>query len=88
MEKRTTLIAAAVGGLISQLALHAQQPAPSPGFEAERCFGVARAGKNDCAGNGHSCAGQAKKDNDPNEWKHMPKDECEKMGGTTEAPKK
>jgi uncharacterized membrane protein len=55
---------------------------------SDKCYGVAKAGKNDCAANGHSCAGQAKKDNDPNEWKHMPKEECEKMGGTTEAPKK
>jgi uncharacterized membrane protein len=54
----------------------------------DKCYGVAMAGKNDCAGNGHSCAGQAKKDKDPNEWKHMSKDDCAKAGGTTTAPTK
>jgi uncharacterized membrane protein len=29
----------------------------------------------------HSCAGQAKADNLPEEWKYTPKGECEKMGG-------
>jgi len=46
------------------------------------------AGKNDCAANGHSCAGQSTKDKDPTEWKYVPKGECEKMGGTTAAGKK
>jgi uncharacterized membrane protein len=46
------------------------------------------AGKNDCAANGHSCAGQSKMDKDPTEWKYVPKGECEKMGGTTAPGKK
>jgi uncharacterized membrane protein len=85
MSLKTLAIAAAVGSFLAASSMSATAAdAPSK----EKCYGVAKAGKNDCAGNGHSCAGQAKKDNDPNEWKHMPKDECEKMGGTTEAPKK
>ncbi|MCP4638734.1 MAG: DUF2282 domain-containing protein [Methyloversatilis sp.] len=54
----------------------------------EKCFGVAKKGANDCAtANGsHSCAGQAKADNDPNEWKFVPAGTCEKMGGKTSAP--
>ena len=51
-----------------------------------KCYGVAKAGKNDCAANGHSCAGQAKTDNDPEEWKHMSAHDCAKAGGKTEAP--
>ena len=34
------------------------------------------------------CQGQAKADNDPAEWKNVPKGECEKMGGKTAAGKK
>lgn len=51
--------------------------------DKEKCLGVAKAGANDCASaNGsHSCAGQAKKDNDPNEWKYVPTGTCESMGG-------
>lgn len=55
----------------------------------EKCFGVAKAGQNDCASaNGsHSCAGQAKQDNSPTEWKYVAKGTCEKMGGKLSAPK-
>ena len=56
----------------------------------EKCYGIAKAGQNDCASaNGsHSCAGQAKKDNEPTEWKYVPKGTCEKEGGKTTAPAK
>jgi uncharacterized membrane protein len=74
---KTLAIAAMVGSL---LAIGAQPAAAADGAK-EKCYGVAKAGKNDCAANGHSCAGQAKVDNDPNEWKHVPAGECEKMGG-------
>lgn len=51
--------------------------------DKEKCLGVAKAGANDCASaNGsHSCSGQAKKDNDPNEWKYVAMGTCESMGG-------
>ncbi len=47
----------------------------------EKCAGVAKAGKNDCGAASHSCAGQAKADNEPNEWVYVPAGTCEKMGG-------
>jgi len=86
MDLKKIAIAAAVGSFLT-MGIAGAASAGDAGTSA-KCYGVAKAGKNDCASNGHSCAGQAKKDNDPNEWKHMPKEECEKMGGTTEAPKK
>ena len=45
----------------------------------EMCAGVVRTGMNDCSANGHSCAGMAKKDNDPNEWVTLPKGTCKKL---------
>ena len=54
----------------------------------EKCFGVAEAGKNDCATGKHSCAGQAKTDKAADEWKHVPKGQCEKMGGKVGETKK
>jgi uncharacterized membrane protein len=86
MDIRKIAIAAAVGSFLTMGV--ASVAAAGDTSASAKCYGVAKAGKNDCAGNGHSCAGQAKKDNDPNEWKHIPKEECEKMGGTTEPPKK
>lgn len=55
----------------------------------EKCYGVAKAGENHCASadGAHSCAGQAKTDNDPNEWKYVAKGTCADMGGSTTAPK-
>jgi uncharacterized membrane protein len=84
MNIRNMAIAAAVGSLLAAGTAFAGDASGS----SDKCYGVAKAGQNDCAANGHSCAGQAKKDNDPNEWKHMPKDQCEKMGGKTTPPAK
>ena len=47
----------------------------------EKCQGIAKAGQNDCGANGHSCAGQAAVDGDPNEWVYVPEGTCEKIVG-------
>lgn len=54
----------------------------------EVCFGIAKAGKNDCAAadGSHGCAGAAKADNLPTEWVLVDKGTCEKEGGKTTAP--
>jgi uncharacterized membrane protein len=51
----------------------------------EKCYGIAKAGQNDCANltGTHSCAGQAKADNDANEWKYVAKGTCKTMKGMT-----
>jgi len=56
----------------------------------EKCFGIAKAGQNDCASTTgvHSCAGQSKVDMDKAEWKYVAKGTCEKMGGMMKAPAK
>jgi uncharacterized membrane protein len=90
MNKRV-LIASALAAAIAVPALvSAQGPAPEPEFKAETCYGIAKAGQNDCANaaNTHSCAGLSKKDNDPGEWKYVAKGSCEKMGGKMSAPRK
>jgi uncharacterized membrane protein len=50
----------------------------------EKCYGIAKAGKNDCgsANGSHGCAGQAKTDSDGDEWKYVKTGECEKSGGS------
>lgn len=43
----------------------------------EKCFGVAMAGKNDCAaGAGTTCAGTSKVDYQGNSWKYVPAGSC------------
>lgn len=53
--------------------------AAKEGFE--KCQGVAKAGMNDCGSSGHACAGQSKKDGDPEEWVYVPEGTCEKLVG-------
>jgi uncharacterized membrane protein len=50
----------------------------------EKCWGVSKAGQNDCGSNktAHSCAGQSKKDYDPNDFKAVKTGTCVKMGGS------
>jgi len=47
--------------------------------EMEKCYGVAKAGKNDCAGAAHSCAGQSTMDAAGKDWISVPKGTCEKL---------
>ena len=49
----------------------------------EKCFGIAKAGQNDCANQSgtHSCAGQSKVDMGADEWKYVAKGSCQKLGG-------
>jgi uncharacterized membrane protein len=51
----------------------------------EKCFGVAKAGQNDCAtaSGSHSCAGQAKVDKSPEDWNYVAKGTCKTLGGKT-----
>jgi uncharacterized membrane protein len=53
--------------------------------EKENCFGIAKAGQNDCANlsGTHSCAGQSKVDMDKAEWKYVAKGTCKDMKGMT-----
>jgi uncharacterized membrane protein len=47
----------------------------------EKCAGVVKAGKNDCASldGKHKCAGYAKEDGSKNEWVYVPKGTCAKL---------
>ena len=75
------LLSAALAGVIA-----AGSTAPAVAHTAaakEKCYGIAAKGKNACASSdgAHSCAGQAKADNLPTEWKFVAKGQCEKLGG-------
>ena len=56
--------------------------------DSEKCFGVAKVGKNDCQTPVSSCAGTNKTDNNPQAFILVPKGTCDKLaGGSTEAKK-
>jgi uncharacterized membrane protein len=84
MQVQQKLIHSAVAGLLALGIVAASGSAVAADEAKEKCFGVAKAGQNDCGSNKskHSCAGQSKVDNDPNDFKFVPKGTCEKMGGS------
>ena len=75
--KQAAMIAATAATLMT-LALAS---APAAAAEKEKCFGIAKAGQNDCASGVHSCAGQSKVDMDKVEWKYVAKGTCKDMKG-------
>ena len=81
MNARTAITATTLAfSLAAALATAAKAgPAPvQPG--ADKCYGIAMAGKNDCAaGAGTSCAGTSTIDYDPGHWKYVAKGTCESM---------
>ncbi|MBU6260026.1 MAG: DUF2282 domain-containing protein [Burkholderiales bacterium] len=51
----------------------------------EKCYGIAKAGQNDCANlsGSHGCAGQTKTDGAADDWKYVAKGTCKAMRGLT-----
>lgn len=79
MSNRTIALAlaTAVGAAINMSGIAQAQQAPA---DKEKCFGVALAGKNDCAATGNnSCAGTSKVDHDKGAWKLVAKGTCVSM---------
>jgi uncharacterized membrane protein len=82
-SKLAVLIAAAVGtAILAGQAQAADQPA------SEKCYGVAKAGKNDCQTPSNSCAGTNKMDGNHQAFVLLPKGSCEKIVGGSLTPGK
>lgn len=91
MNKKLAISSAIAAGLfLATSATAGEQGSDKPKSKMEKCYGIVKAGKNDCAirSQGTSCAGQAKKDGIPDAWIYVPRGTCDKIvGGSTEAPK-
>lgn len=76
-------LAAAVAGALGLAA----SPVFAAGEGKEKCYGISKAGENDCASAAgtHACSGQSTADYDGQDWKYAAKGTCEKMGGKVEA---
>jgi uncharacterized membrane protein len=88
MNKRHAMIAAALAGACAATSAIAAQDNMAAQGEQEKCYGIAKAGQNDCGTSTHACAGQAKVDNDAKEWRYVAKGTCEKVGGKPAGDKK
>lgn len=78
------MIAAAAASLMSLT--FAAAPAVAQEKEKEKCFGIAKAGQNDCANvfGTHTCAGLSKVDMDKGEWKYVAKGTCKDLKGLSQ----
>lgn len=84
MKKSDVMVAGAVAGLLT---LAVSLPAAAA-EKAEKCYGVVKAGKNDCQTATSACAGTSKKDAQSDAWVYLPKGTCEKLVGGSLKPAK
>lgn len=88
--KRRQMLHTAVASVIAMgVVATGSAPALAAGKPAmEKCFGIAKAGKNDCASKtaNHACAGQATKNGDKNSFIVVPKGTCDKIVGGSTTP--
>lgn len=80
----------ASSALASILALGVLGTAAAEDSGKEKCYGIAKAGQNDCSNlsGTHSCAAQSKDDMSPAEWKYVAKGTCASLGGMNAADAK
>lgn len=85
MNKTQSMLSMAISGLLMAGLVG---NAVAADVKMEKCYGVAKAGKNDCGSKaaGHSCAGHASINGDANDFVAVPKGTCEKLAnGSTMA---
>ncbi|OLQ81057.1 hypothetical protein BIT28_05660 [Photobacterium proteolyticum] len=83
MKKTNVALATAVSGLLA-LAGTAMTASTAVAAEAkEKCYGVAKAGKNDCATKTSSCAGTSKVDGQKDAFIMVPKGLCSRLAGSS-----
>jgi uncharacterized membrane protein len=84
-----TLIGPAVAAAVAALNTTAAMagPAEQPAYSFEKCYGVVKAGLNDCQTATHSCAGTSTADNQGDAWIYVPAGTCAKLVGSSNQPK-
>ena len=89
MANRVLIASALATAWAAPVLLSAQKPVPAPtSWKAEKCYGIARAGQNDCASTGNnSCGGSSKVNSDPRAWIYVPAGYCERIVGGSLKPK-
>ncbi len=79
MSKRNRVAAAAFASLVA-VGMGAVSTNVSA-VEMEKCFGVAKAGSNDCQTATSACAGTSKKDGQADAWMLVPVGICDRLTG-------
>lgn len=83
------IIKSAITAFLAMVTANSALAASSTTPEQEKCYGIVKAGMNDCATAVASCASSATKDNQPDAFIFVPKGTCQKIvGGSLESGKK
>jgi uncharacterized membrane protein len=90
MKNTNTIVTTALASLIALGAMGAQTVSAAEDMkDMEKCYGVAKAGKNDCKTMSNACAGHSTADAQPDAFIALPKGTCERLArGSLEAPAK
>ncbi|MBI4521493.1 MAG: DUF2282 domain-containing protein [Gemmatimonadetes bacterium] len=89
MDTRLAIASALAAAVFAPAILVAQKPVPAPtNWKAEKCYGIAKAGSNDCASTGNnSCGGTSKLNADPKAWIYVPAGYCDRIVGASKTPR-
>ena len=90
MKKSQGIVTSAMAAVLSMSLVVTTQagPAAMPKFAEEKCYGITKAGKNDCQTANSSCAGTSKRDSQVDAWIYVPAGTCGRIvGGSLEAKK-
>jgi uncharacterized membrane protein len=81
MNTKTIVTTSTLLGALALTTLAASAGPVAQPAGSEKCYGIATAGKNDCAAGAHSCAGQATKNMDKASFVYLPTGACSKIAG-------
>lgn len=81
VKTTSALIASSLLGALAVAATAAHAGPVMQPADSEKCYGVAKAGHNDCAAGAHSCAGQSTKSMDKTSFVYLPTGACGKLAG-------
>lgn len=88
MNPRIVIASAFAAAIAVPALLSAQKPAEMPTFKAEKCYGIAKAGANDCASTGNnSCGGSSKRAGDGKAWMFVAEGTCARIVGGSKTAK-
>lgn len=87
MKTSALALASALVGTVAISSVALAGPAEQPAYKFEKCYGVVKAGMNDCQRHGSSCAGTARRDAEPDSWVYVPSGTCDKLVGGSTTPK-
>lgn len=86
MKKTTaTLVQSALAGVLA-IGVSGLAAAEAP-KQGEKCYGISKAGKNDCQTATSACAGTSKEDSNPTAYIYVPKGTCDRIVGGSATPK-